>query len=253
MALTWGSEQESHGVWERDFKLAVSDGHVPGVLWRGGNQSRATVLLGHGGTQDKRNPGVRSLARRLVRHLGYSAVAIDAPGHGDRLGAAQEPTTPAEVARRFAQMGEAERLAETARNRQAAEEWGLVLDELQVTQGFDGGPYCYWGVSMGTAIGIPFVASEPRICAAVFGLAGIGSWPSSQQLARSAGVLEVPVLFFVQWDDEVVPRSEAFSLFDVIASREKTMHVNPGGHLAAPYFEREAIEAFFLRNVRATA
>ena len=34
--------------------------------------------------------------------------------------------------------------------------------------------YGYWGVSMGTLIGLPFVASEPRISAAVLGLAGLG-------------------------------------------------------------------------------
>ncbi|MFI1838600.1 hypothetical protein [Streptomyces olivaceoviridis] len=31
------------------------------------------------------------------------------------------------------------------------------------------GPVGCWGINMGTAIGIPFVAIEPRITAAVFG------------------------------------------------------------------------------------
>ncbi|MGH3120659.1 MAG: hypothetical protein ACRDND_06440 [Streptosporangiaceae bacterium] len=39
-----------------------------------------------------------------------------------------------------------------------------------------GGPVGYWGLSMGSAIGMPFVAAEPRIGAAVFGLAVTRGW-----------------------------------------------------------------------------
>ncbi|HEX5266919.1 MAG TPA: hypothetical protein VFW24_09100 [Acidimicrobiales bacterium] len=30
---------------------------------------------------------------------------------------------------------------------------------------------------------------------------------------------------------------------------EKTMHVNPGGHVQIPLFERDAYEAFFARHL----
>src|SRR5207247_1632487 len=60
---------------------------VPGILWRPAENDGPvpTVLIGHGGTQNKRVPNVLGLARRFVRHLGFAAVAIDAPGHGDRV------------------------------------------------------------------------------------------------------------------------------------------------------------------------
>jgi hypothetical protein len=38
------------------------------------------------------------------------------------------------------------------------------------------------------------------------------------------------------------------ALFDAFASREKTMHINPGGHTSIPEFERESYERFFLRT-----
>jgi hypothetical protein len=79
---------------------------------------------------------------------------------------------------------------------------------------------------MGTAIGLPFVAFE--------------------QAARS---LQMPVLFLFQWDDELMTRESGLQLFDAIGSSDKSMHVNPGGHVAMPLHEREAIEAFFVRTL----
>src|SRR5918996_5468579 len=80
-------EATEKGVTESRFELKVGDENVPGLLWAPENATgpRPLVLIGHGGTQHKRTPNVLALARRLVRHLGYTAVAIDAPDHGDRM------------------------------------------------------------------------------------------------------------------------------------------------------------------------
>jgi hypothetical protein len=40
-----------------------------------------------------------------------------------------------------------------------------------------GGPVEFWGVAQDSAIGVPFAGAEPRITAAVFGLAGVKPWP----------------------------------------------------------------------------
>src|SRR5205823_4093805 len=74
------------GVTERRFDLKIENEVVPGILWSpdGATTPGPLVLIGHGGSQHKRVPNVLALARRLVRHLGYAAVAIDAPDHGDR-------------------------------------------------------------------------------------------------------------------------------------------------------------------------
>jgi hypothetical protein len=100
----------------------------------------------------------------------------------------------------------------------------------------------FWGVSMGSAIGIPLVAAEPRIRAAVLGLAG------HEFLTESAARITVPIEFLLQWDDELVPLDSGLAAF---GSAEKTLHVNPGRHAEVPRFEVESSERFFRRHLGA--
>ena len=102
---------------------------------------------------------------------------------------------------------------------------------------------------MGTAIGLPFVASEPRIKAAVLGLAGLGNRPGADRFEHAARELTIPVLLVLQWNDELVSQTSGLALFDAISSTEKTLHINPGGHVQIPLFERDAYESFFVRHL----
>lgn len=246
------SEATEKGVTERRFDLEMGRELIPGILWspEGASGGRPLILIGHGGTQHKRVPNVLGLARRMVRHQGYAALAIDAPEHGDRPGAEQRRLTPGQARRRLSDMSPEERGRLQARHAQAAQEWKVTLGAVQDLDFVDRGPVGYWGVSMGAAIGVPFVASEPRVNAAVFGLASVRRFPgSSERFEEAARSLSVPVLFLFQWDDEVAPREGGIALFDAIGSKEKTMHINPGGHLETPGFERDAAEEFFVRHL----
>jgi fermentation-respiration switch protein FrsA (DUF1100 family) len=102
---------------------------------------------------------------------------------------------------------------------------------------------------MGTVIGLPFVASEPRVDAAVLGLMGI---PADAR-GEAARAVTIPVLFLVQWDDELVKRTDALALFDTLGSKRKTMHVNPGAHQAVPPDEFKASEEFFSKYLKVAA
>jgi pimeloyl-ACP methyl ester carboxylesterase len=247
------------GVIEQRFDLKVEDEVVPGILWRPADApdaNRATVLIGHGGTQNKRAPNVVALGRRFVRHLGYAAVALDAPGHGERVtdeAAAAEARRNLEERIRSGPTGRPFEIppeqakAWVQRTRRGVAEWHALLDDLP-SVGLTG-PYGYWGLSMGTAIGLPFVSSEPRITAAVLGLAGLGNRPGAEVFEAAARGLRIPTLFIFQWDDELMNRESGLALFDAIGSEEKTMHINPGGHVATPLFERDAYEAFFSRHL----
>jgi dienelactone hydrolase len=203
---------------------------------------RPLVLIGHGGSQHKRAPNVLALARRCVRHLGYAAAAIDGPMHGDRVPGGSELTLD-DLRRRMGDSPE-----ETARRFRAARtEWQETLTALKQVDGVGDGPTGYWGLSMGTVIGLPFVASEPRIDCAVLGLMGL----SVDARGESARSIKIPVLFLVQWDDELVKRTDALTLFDTIASTDKTMHVNPGPHIAVPAEEIASSERFFAKHLGA--
>ena len=255
------SEVTEKGVTERRFDLKVDDELVPGIMWspEGKVEARATVLIGHGGTQHKRVPNVLGLARRFARHLGFNAIAIDALGHGDRIsdqGAAE--AARARLERRIAEgagsgargfeLGPEEAKVWVERTSRGVIELKATVDALERT-GEHNGRLGYWGVSMGTAIGLPFVAAEPRVQCAVLGLAGLSNRPGAQDFEAAARSLTIPVQLMFQWDDELMSRESGLALFDAIGSSEKTMHINPGGHVMTPLFERDGYDAFFRRHL----
>ncbi len=244
--MEWVARETAKGVTERRFDLDVNATIVPGILWTPEDATGTSplVLIGHGGSQHKRAPNVLSLARRIVRHLGFAAAAIDGPMHGDRVDGGADLTLDTLRAR----MGERSQENVATLFTAARTEWQETLTALKTVDGVGDGPTGYWGLSMGTVIGLPFVASEPRIDCAVLGLMGL----SVDARGQSARSINIPVLFLVQWDDELVQRTDALTLFDTLATTEKTMHINPGAHSAVPLEEIEATERFFSKHLRAS-
>jgi dienelactone hydrolase len=248
------TETAQDGIIERRFDLKVGDQTVPGLHWlpEHATAPHPTVLIGHGGTQHKRVPNVLGLARKLVAELGYGVVALDAPGHGDRM--TTEERAGAEAFRAGRQAGgplpplaAGRRARMAAATGQAVAEWQALLDDLGSGPRWADGPFGYWGVSMGTSFGIPLVAREPRISAAVLGLNALRE--GSDQQRASAEAITVPLLFLFQWDDELMTRDAGLALWDAFGSAEKTMHVNPGPHVGIPLFERDAAAAFYRRHL----
>ena len=254
------SEATERGVTERQVILKVGDESVPGIVWlpEGATATRPTVVLGHGGVVHKRAPEVLGLARRLVRHRGYAAIALDAPEHGDRI----TNKDAARAARRALQAridqgpggGIAPMMDETQAkgwNRRVTthvSELSALLDDTE-SSGLTDGRLGYWGMSMGTGIGLRFVASDQRIKAAVLGLSGLNSGMGDGDFEAAARSLRVPILFLMQWNDELVPRQSGLDLFEAIGSEEKTLHSSPGGHVQVPVFENDAAELFFSRHL----
>ena len=241
------------GVIERRINLTVNSEIVPGVHWlpESGATVYPTVLIGHGGTQHKRVPNVLGLARTLVRHGGYGAVALDAPGHGDRMTEEQKQQQAELIARRrgdrLAPLPERRVRAMSGAAAQAVAEWKALLDDLMTDPQWANGPFGYWGVSMGTAFGVPLLASEPRIVAGVLGLGALRE--GSDNLREQAAQITIPLLFLFQWDDELMTREGGLALWDAFGAEEKTMHINPGRHVGIPLFERDAALAFYKRHL----
>src|SRR3546814_5699230 len=74
--------------------------------------------------------------------------------------------------------------------------------------------------------------------------------PGDDEMAANAAAITIPILFLNQSDDELMTRDAALALWDAFGSAEKTMHMNPGGHVQVPRFERQSSEDFFRRQDR---
>ncbi|MFB7633438.1 alpha/beta hydrolase [Streptomyces sp. NPDC056149] len=243
--LQFTAESSSNDMIERDFTL----GDIPGVLWSpaSGADRAPLVLMGHGGGAHKRHPSMPGRAQRLVTGCGFHVAVIDAPGHGDRPRTAHDEQEIAEL--RAAQAaGEPTGPIVVRYNARLAElavpEYQATLNALQGLPeiGIDG-PVGYVGIGLGTGIGVPLVAVEPRITAAVF----LSTYPDV--LVDSAKRITIPIEFHLQWDDELIPREAGLALFDAFASKEKTLHANAGKHLEMPRFEADSAVRFFARHL----
>jgi dienelactone hydrolase len=216
--------------------LAVRQGgeNVPAVVWLPASSAPPTaiVLVGHGGGMDKDAPFITRLARHLAGSLGFAAVAIDAPHHGERTPAEEKGLSPLERRGRMGLAAWRERNSQATA--QAVADWRAAIDAVQGLAAVPDVPVGYFGVSMGTRFGIPLAAAEPRIKAAVLGLFGHPADDGDAAFARAARQVTIPVLFLLQWNDELFPRNDGLALFDLLGSRRKTMHANPGGHRQIP-------------------
>ncbi|MFE5325362.1 dienelactone hydrolase family protein [Embleya sp. NPDC056575] len=241
--MRFSSQTSSDGVTEQFFTL----GEIPGVLWTPEDAcgTRPLILLGHGGGQHKTAPGTVARARHYAAE-GFAVVAIDAPHHGDRPKDEEFGRITAELRAGIAAGQSPGALVAGMHSHlasQAVVDWQAILTAVQRLDQVGVGPVGYCGMSMGCGLGIPLIAAEPRIRAAVLGLLGVHG------LAEDAGRITVPVQFLVQWDDQMVPRDQCLALFDALASAEKTLHANPGKHADVPSFEVGSSLRFFARHL----
>ncbi len=246
-ALEWrGGAAGGREVVERPFVVRHSTGDVPGVLWEPaggapGGPAGPLVLLGHGASGSAREGYIVALARRLVRARGWHAAAIDGPVHGDRPRAHQDPTAA------FLAFGQAWAHDASLTDRMV-DDWKATVDALAGAGVAGGGRIGYWGLSMGTIFGVPLVASDDRIGAAVLGLMGV-TGPSRDRIEADAPRVRCPVLFLMQGDDELFTRDVVFALFDALGSADKRLHLHPGGHASVPAEEFQASERFLAEHL----
>ena len=255
--MNFTCETTLDGVTERTFEIETAGERVPGVVWApagvaGAAGNRPLVLMGHGGSQNKKYISLLKRAQRYVLNCGFAVAAIDAPGHGERTPTPEGKLFVAELQKNMAEVKPVGEILSNEHARlalQTVPEWQAALDALQTLDFIGGdGPVGYLGLSMGGATGVPLVAAEPRIKAAVLGLAGL--LPENKPLAEAAARISVPVEFVMQWGDELISRESSLALFDAFGSREKSLHANPGGHVVRmPVYEEESWERFFRRHL----
>jgi dienelactone hydrolase len=214
------------GVAERGFTVKRNGHSIPGVLWYPAERSgrRPLVLMGHGGSAHKRNDRMVMLGRLFAADYGWCAAAIDGPAHGER-GPVTTANDPA-----YRQMWQHQDVVQDM-----IDDWKSTLDALSPLDQVDEARVGYWGVSMGTMFGLPYVASDARVRTAVLGKAGM----TGSSVRRSgidtyfktfAPKVTIPVLFVMQWDDERFDRQGQLELFDQLGAHDKRLHAYPGQH-----------------------
>jgi dienelactone hydrolase len=242
-SLRWIGEPISEGgVTERRFDLERESGIVPGILWTPAEHDRPAplVLMGHGGSGHKRSDRQLMLGRRLATVSQIAAATIDGPYHGDRVA---EQLDRRQYQAMMAAIG-VDKVTDGM-----VDDWTATLDALSHLDAIDADRIAYIGFSMGTRFGLPYVAAaSDRLRCAVLGKNGMRQSSTMDTAAtmaprfkQDAPDIKIPVLFHVQWDDELFPRDGQFELFDLIGTPDKRLIAFPGPHgAAAP----EAVQAW---------
>lgn len=227
---------------EERLRLSVQGRAVPGIAWLPPDHCAGLVLACHGGSGHKESTAVLAIRDRLLPE-GYAVAAIDGPVHGDRRTDGSRDPGAAKTDFRAAWREGAARDSMTA-------DWRAFLDALLAWPVLADRPVGYIGVSMGTAYGLPYLAADDRVRAAVLGLWG-ASYPASEHLAPAARQLRIPVWFTQQWDDEIFDRAGTAELFGALGSEDKRLVAYPGPHLELSGERLDEAAAFLVSRLRA--
>ncbi|MFQ5699971.1 MAG: alpha/beta hydrolase family protein [Myxococcota bacterium] len=254
-------------TYRRRLEAEGSCGPVPALLWTPARISPPwpLVLLGHGGEGSKDAKRYQELARFFAERVRAAVLVIDGPAHGER---APRTGTPLD---RFRETRRA--LADPETPGRMAGDWAAALVVARRVEGLDSGPVGYFGLSMGTLLGVPSVVELPEVHSAVFALGGVPRETGVAAVARAAGAPEAVVRIMLEEDapairgrllleaaarlggreilllnmdaDETFSMEGALRFFRAIPG-PKRMAVWAGGHTDLP---REALElaADFLR------
>ncbi len=231
-AIDWGEPSQARGgVTEQSFVLARGSATVPGILWLPAPQVARPplVLLGHGGSGHKRSDRIVELAWWFAATAGIAALAIDGPYHGSRVpvGFRAEDYQAAIIAEG------ADRVTE-----RMVGDWLAGVAAVTSLGGVDTDRVGYFGLSMATRYGLPTgVALGARLTCAVFGKFGLeqtdrlrAGLDTSTRIRSDAPRITAPVLFHIQWDDDLFTREGQLALFDLIGSPDKRLIGYSGGH-----------------------
>lgn len=246
--VRWGARiRLDGGIEERALTLDRGSGPVPGLLWTraGGTGPAPLVLVGHGGSGAKDAANNLAVRDYLTGQRGIATLAIDGPAHGDR-GPVTDTSHPA-----YSEMWRNPRVID-----EMNEDWRGSLDATLALGEFNADAVGYYGLSMGTMFGLPFVAAEPRIAVAVLGLCGLRGTSVDRsgiagRLAADAPRVTCPLMYHVQWDDERFERDSALELYGLLSSTDKRLQSTPGLHAGVSVEARETLRSFLAARMEA--
>ena len=138
-------------------------------------------------------------------------------------------------------------------------DWLDTITALAAEDLIDDADISVFGMSMGARFGLPVAAAlGSRLRCAVFGKFGLRQSGalhpglcSPGLVMTAARAISAPVLFHVQWDDEVFPRDGQFELFGALASRDKRLFARAGRHGETHPDDEASWQEFIGRHARA--
>lgn len=243
---SWSDSEDPQGYKTLEFHVRrENDRLVTGSLWIPNDSIQPSTLMafGHGASGTRYQLPIPYLARRFAKQ-GIVSLSMDGPVHGLR------------------QKGEGGRPALSQEMRRSNMIEDMIADwrtSIEVTEsriGFNADRFGYFGLSMGSIFGIPFLAQRKRdgqpLTVATLGLLGTTGAVSvlADRLNRDASSINAPVLFLMQLEDELFPRDGYLELFDALGSDNKRLHANPGLHPAVPAEEIDFCVGFVLDHLK---
>jgi alpha-beta hydrolase superfamily lysophospholipase len=233
MEISWIDSDDGLGHKTKEFAFEKNR-KVTGALWFPQETTKTLICLGHGASGDRYQAPLSYLAGRFVA-AGYPCLSIDGPVHGLRsVGDGGRGAF-------FPDFQREESVIEMV------EDWN---DSVMVATELIGDcKLAYFGLSMGSIFGIPFVASRSDVVVSTLGLLGVvDQFPHGDEILRAAEKVSCPVLYLMQMEDELFNRDGYLRVFDALATKDKRLHANPGLHPEVP--DEEVLFAFqFMRDV----
>lgn len=243
--VVWTDAEDARGRRTREFRLQ-RDGRRPvtGALWLPSSLRGDGTLacFGHGASGDRYQAPIPNLAARFAEELGVPSLSLDGPVHGLRR---------VEPGGRQALWPELQRPGALD---EMVEEWAAAVSMVRALPEVGPGRLVYFGLSMGSIFGIPFLATRDDVIAAQLGLLGTsGGGPFGDRVEADAGRIGVPLRFLMQLEDELFDRSSCLRLFDAFASADKAIRANPGLHPAIPAEEIDDAFRFLAGRIEGQA
>ena len=242
MQVEWTDSSDSFKVKTREFKITrPGKRDITGALWLPlkGQVGSTLICCGHGASGDRYQAPISYLAGRFITEAQVPVLSIDGPVHGLRqVGDGARGSFFPEFQR-----------AETIED--MLEDWRLAIEAVQDLEQMTVSSLAYFGLSMGSIYGVPFVASRADISVAVLGLLGVAdTLPHGQTILEAAAKISCPLLFIMQLEDELFDREGYLKLFDQFASVDKRIHANPGLHPEVPLEEVDFAFDFLLQHIQ---
>jgi uncharacterized protein len=250
---------EESGVRIERVQFGSTHGHrVPAVLYRPADPDMRppVVVVGHGAGSSKDDPVMRPLFLHWAAE-GIACVAIDAPFHGERTARLVDPT--AILMRPFDGLHFG---VQTAVDTMRAVDW------VQTRLDLDAHRLGFAGFSMGSILGVQFVAMDERVRAAVFALGGAGllhyfagmAPPERRRdfdlVAEALDPLHYapliaprPVLMVNGRHDSIIPAPLGHALFAALKEPRTALWYD-GDHGDIPREHIHAMRQFFLQHLR---